>query len=184
MGLPRCHPIMCRGRSVFPCCNFLFFFSARFSVLHVSRGVLTCGGIFVFAASDSVSVLTSLSPECCQPLVVSQPSEIFLVRGMMTGFRWECAQLRILSCAAGLIQPAGLACPDITGKACGRYCLQTPRVLGWPQLTPQWGGPLLLLVGEGTCSHVASSDTRGAWPQVLAMGGVLTLCRPSSDLVH
>lgn len=175
MGLPRCHPIMCRGRSVFPCCNFLFFFSARFSVLRVSRGVLTCGGIFVFAASDSISALTSLSPECCQPLVVSQPSEIFLVWEMMNDFQWKCAQWRILSCAVGLTEPAGLAC--LFGHhregVRPRYCLQTSKVLGCPPLTPQWGGPLLLLVGEGTCSHVASSDTRGVWPHVLPMGRVL-----------
>lgn len=141
-----------------------------------------CRGIFGFATSDSDSALTSLSPERCQPPAVLHPSEIFLVWGIMSDFQWKCAQLRVLSCAAGLAEPAALAC--LSGRhreaVLPRYCLQTARVLGWPPLTPQWGGPLLLLVGEGTCSHVASTDTRWAWPHLLATGRVPT--QPSSDL--
>ena len=185
MGLPRCHPIMCRGRSVFPCCNFLFFFSVRFSVLRVSRGVLTCGGIFVFAASDSVSALTSLSPECCQPLVVSQPSEIFLVRGMMTGFRWECAQLRILPCAAGLIQPAGLAC--FFGHHGEGVRPLLPADAQGPRLAPAdtlVGRPLVVAGGGGDHPTWPPRIRGGRGLTCWRWGGVLTLCRPSSDLVH
>lgn len=95
----------------------------------------------------------------------------------MTGFRWEYAQLRILSCAVGLIQPAGLACffghhgegvrPLLPADAQGPRLAPADTPVGRPLVVAGGGGDLLprgLLGYEG---GVASRAAGGEGPDSL-----------------